>query len=162
VIRRLSALGALALIAVATGCTPTVHMEPAPLANDPLCADVGVRLPQTIGQNDRVWTDAQATAAWGDPSVVLYTCGLEPPAPSTLQCVSFSGVDWLVDDADYPNLRLTTYGRTPAVQVYVDTEQISGDAALDAISLQVAELPQNAQCTTVDEADPEQDAPQTS
>lgn len=161
-IRRLSALGALALIVVATGCTPTVHMEPAPLANDPLCADVGVRLPKTIGQNDRVWTDAQATAAWGDPSVVLYTCGLEPPGPSTLQCVSFSGVDWLVDDADYPQLRLTTYGRTPAVQLYVDTEQISGDAALDAISMQVAALPQNAQCTTVDEADPEQDAPQTS
>ncbi|MGO1840258.1 MAG: DUF3515 family protein [Candidatus Microbacterium stercoravium] len=161
-IRRLSALGALALIVVATGCTPTVHMEPAPLANDPLCADVGVRLPKTIGQNDRVWTDAQATAAWGDPSVVLYTCGLEPPGPSTLQCVSFSGVDWLVDDADYPQLRLTTYGRTPAVQLYVDTEQISGDAALDAISMQVAALPQNAQCTTADEADPEQDAPQTS
>ncbi|HJA05107.1 MAG TPA: DUF3515 domain-containing protein [Candidatus Microbacterium stercoravium] len=137
-------------------------MEPAPLANDPLCADVGVRLPKTIGQNDRVWTDAQATAAWGDPSVVLYTCGLEPPGPSTLQCVSFSGVDWLVDDADYPQLRLTTYGRTPAVQLYVDTEQISGDAALDAISMQVAALPQNAQCTTADEADPEQDAPQTS
>lgn len=161
-IRRLSALGALALIVVATGCTPTVHMEPAPLANDPLCADVGVRLPKTIGQNDRVWTDAQATAAWGDPSVVLYTCGLEPPGPSTLQCVSFSGVDWLVDDADYPQLRLTTYGRTPAVQLYVDAEQISGDAALDAISMQVAALPQNAQCTTADEADPEQDAPQTS
>ena len=161
-IRRLSALGALALIVVATGCTPTVHMEPAPLANDPLCADVGVRLPKTIGQNDRVWTDAQATAAWGDPSVVLYTCGFEPPGPSTLQCVSFSGVDWLVDDADYPQLRLTTYGRTPAVQLYVDTEQISGDAALDAISMQVAALPQNAQCTTADEADPEQDAPQTS
>ncbi|MGO1307480.1 MAG: DUF3515 family protein, partial [Microbacterium gubbeenense] len=88
-IRRLSALGALALIAVAAGCTPTVHLETAPSANDPLCADVSVRLPQTIGDNDRVWTDAQSTAAWGDPSVVLFTCGLEPPAPSTLQCVSF-------------------------------------------------------------------------
>ncbi|MGO1266988.1 MAG: DUF3515 family protein, partial [Microbacterium gubbeenense] len=99
-IRRLSALGALALIAVAAGCTPTVHLETAPNANDPLCADVSVRLPQTIGDNDRVWTDAQSTAAWGDPSVVLFTCGLEPPAPSTLQCVSFGGVDWLVDDAE--------------------------------------------------------------
>lgn len=160
-IRRLSALGALALIVVAAGCTPTVHLEPAPHANDPLCADVGVRLPQTIGDNDRVWTDAQSTAAWGDPSVVLFTCGLEPPAPSTLQCVSFGGVDWLVDDADRPNLRLTTYGRTPAAQVYVNTEKVSGDTALDAISLQVAALPQDAECTSVEEADPDQAAPQT-
>lgn len=160
-IRRLSALGALALIAVAAGCTPTVHLETAPSANDPLCADVSVRLPQTIGDNDRVWTDAQSTAAWGDPSVVLFTCGLEPPAPSTLQCVSFGGVDWLVDDAERPYLRLTTYGRTPAAQVYVNTEEISGDAALDAISLQVAALPQDSECTSVEESDPDQNAPQT-
>ncbi|MGO2846744.1 MAG: hypothetical protein ACTIBU_02315 [Microbacterium gubbeenense] len=71
------------------------------------------------------------------------------------------GVDGLVDDPPRPYLRLTTYGRTPAAQVYVNTEDISGDAALDAISLQVASLPQDAECTSVEESDPDQNAPQT-
>lgn len=160
--KRLFALGTLAVALVATGCTSTVHLEPAKDANDPLCADVAVRVPDAIGDVDRVWTDAQATAAWGDPSVVLLRCGLEPPAPSTLQCVSIGGVDWIVDDSEFPNLRMTTYGRTPAAQVYVDTEQVSSNDVLGSLSNAVGLLPENAQCTTVDEAELiDEDAPQT-
>jgi hypothetical protein len=137
-------------------------MEPAADANDPLCAEVSVRLPKTIGGLDRVWTDAQATAAWGEPSTVLFRCGLESPAASTLQCVSFGGVDWLVDDEDYPRLRMTTFGRTPAAQAYVDTSKISGDQALDALKLAVGTLPVTGACTTVSEAAPDSDdAPET-
>jgi hypothetical protein len=163
VIRRVSALSALVVaLAALTACTPTVHMEPAADANDPLCAEVSVRLPKTIGGLDRVWTDAQATAAWGEPSTVLFRCGLESPAASTLQCVSFGGVDWLVDDEDYPRLRMTTFGRTPAAQAYVDTSTISGDQALDALKLAVGTLPVTGACTTVSEAAPDSDdAPET-
>jgi len=163
VIRRLSALLALAAAAaVLTACTPTVHLEPAADANDPLCAEVSVRLPQTIAGLDRVWTDAQATGAWGDPTTMLFRCGLESPAASALQCVSFGGVDWLVDDTDRPWLRMTTFGRTPAAQVYVDTTKVSGDAALDALKLPVGTLPETGKCTTVSEATPEgDDAPET-
>lgn len=162
-IRRVSALSALVVaLAALTACTPTVHMEPAADANDPLCAEVSVRLPKTIGGLDRVWTDAQATAAWGEPSTVLFRCGLESPAASTLQCVSFGGVDWLVDDEDYPRLRMTTFGRTPAAQAYVDTSKISGDQALDALKLAVGTLPVTGACTTVSEAAPDSDdAPET-
>lgn len=160
--KRLFALVALAVALVATGCVPTVHLEPAKDANDPLCADVSVRVPDAIGDVERVWTDAQATAAWGDPSIVLLRCGLEPPAPSTLQCVSIGGVDWIVDDSEFPNLRMTTYGRTPAAQVYVDTEQVSSNDVLSSLSNAVGLLPENAQCTTVDEAELiDEDAPQT-
>ncbi|GGO59568.1 hypothetical protein GCM10010910_02840 [Microbacterium nanhaiense] len=160
---RVSALLALVVAAAAlTACTPTVHMEPAAEANDPLCAEVSVRLPERIGDLDRVWTDAQATAAWGDPSAVLFRCGLESPAASTLQCVSFGGVDWLVDDEDYPSLRMTTFGRTPAAQAYVDTSKISGDQALEALKLAVGTLPVTGQCTTVTEATGDgEDAPET-
>ena len=86
---------AVCALLVLSGCAPTVHLEPAANANDPLCAEVTVRLPDSIGDQARVWTDAQATAAWGTPSSVLLTCGLEPPAPTTLQCVSLGGVDWV-------------------------------------------------------------------
>ena len=136
-IRRLFALAALGVALVAAGCTPTVHLEPAPHANDPRCA---VRVPDAIASFDRVWTDAQSTAAWGDPSAVLFTCGLEPPAPSTLQCVSIGGVDWIVDDSEFPNLRLTTYGRTPAAQAYVDTEAVSSNDVLSSLSNAAAML----------------------
>ena len=161
-IRRLFALAALGVALVAAGCTPTVHLEPAPHANDPRCADVSVRVPDAIASFDRVWTDAQSTAAWGDPSAVLFTCGLEPPAPSTLQCVSIGGVDWIVDDSEFPNLRLTTYGRTPAAQVYVDTEAVSSNDVLSSLSNAAAMLTQDGRCTTYDEAEVvDEDAPQT-
>ncbi len=61
-------------------------MTPAADANDPVCAEVSVRLPDSVDGEPRRWTDAQATGAWGNPSVVLLTCGVEPPAPSTLAC----------------------------------------------------------------------------
>ncbi|WP_166318520.1 DUF3515 family protein [Microbacterium excoecariae] len=153
-IRRLAAAAALAAGVALSGCTPTVHMEPAPRANEPVCADVSVRVPEQIGDLSRVWTDAQATAAWGDPSVVLFTCGLEPPAPTTLQCVTVSGVDWIVDETDFPNLRLTTYGRAPAAQVYVDTEEVSSNDVLAALSSAAGSLPKESECVAADEAEP--------
>lgn len=130
-----------------SGCTPTIHMAPASEANDPLCAEVVVRLPGSIGDQDRVWTDAQATAAWGTPSSVLITCGLEPPAPTTQRCVSLSGVDWIVDESETPNLRLTSYGREPAVQVYVDTTILSADSVLQSLAGAVQQLSKTSECT---------------
>lgn len=130
-----------------SGCTSTIHMEPAAEANDPLCAEVTVRLPDSVGDQSRVWTDAQATAAWGTPSSVLVTCGLEPPAPTTQQCVSLSGVDWIVDESETPKLRLTTYGREPAVQVYVDTTILSADSVLQSLAGAVQQLPKTSECT---------------
>ncbi|WP_229703215.1 DUF3515 family protein [Microbacterium murale] len=130
-----------------SGCTSTIHMEPAVDANDPLCAEVTVRLPDSVGDQSRVWTDAQATAAWGTPSSVLVTCGLEPPAPTTQQCVSLSGVDWIVDESETPKLRLTTYGRAPAVQVYVDTTILSADSVLQSLAGAVQQLPKTSECT---------------
>ncbi|MFT4235496.1 MAG: DUF3515 family protein [Microbacterium sp.] len=145
--RRILALLLVLAGAVLTGCTPTIHLEPAANANDPLCADVSVRLPDAVGDLTRVWTDAQATAAWGKPTTVIFTCGLEEPAPSTLTCVTIKSVDWLIDDTDYPNLRMTTYGRSPAAQAYVDTTVISGDDALAALASAVSELPKTTECT---------------
>ncbi|HAQ60217.1 MAG TPA: DUF3515 domain-containing protein, partial [Microbacterium sp.] len=68
--RRPSALSAAVLVAAAglSGCTSAVSMQPARDANDPLCAEVSVRLPASIDNQERRQTDAQATGAWGDPA----------------------------------------------------------------------------------------------
>ncbi len=130
--RPLALLAALALLPGLAACSTTVAMEPAKRANDPACASVISRLPSSISGQERRWTDAQATGAWGDPASILMTCGLEPPAPSTLPCRTFDGVDWLVDESRAADklFTLTTYGREPAIQVFLNQDIAgSGDVA---------------------------------
>jgi len=149
--RAVAALAALAVTVLAlTGCAATVSLTPAAHANDPACAAIMVRLPGDLGGQSRRWTDAQATAAWGTPSRVIFSCGVTPPGPSTIKCVSLGGVDWLVDESEQPRFRITSYGRTPAVQLYLD----SSDKAVDpnAVLAQVgrlvaAQTRQTAACT---------------
>lgn len=160
--RRLAVATLLVLAAgLLAGCSSTVHLDPAGDSNDPRCAEVSVRLNNvpSIDGHDRRWTDAQATAAWGDPSVVLLTCGLPEAEPtSRLQCISLQGVDWLVDDSKSPYLTLTTYGRKPAVQLYVDTEPGRGVSANDVIgnkslAAAIATIPATHACTARPGAD---------
>ena len=123
------------------GCASAVALEPAPDANTPECAEVTVRLPGELGGEARRWTDAQATGAWGDPATILLTCGVTPPGPTTLPCETRNGVDWIVDDAEAPQYRFTTYGRTPAVEVYLDSEQVASADVIDTLSAIVDVLP---------------------
>ena len=125
-------------------------MQPAIDANEAACADVTVRLPGTVAGEQRRWTDAQATGAWGDgsSSAVLLTCGVEAPGPSTLVCQTVSGVDWIIDDSEAPNDRFTTFGREPAVQVYLDYDKVSGQQVLTDLATAVLQLPTDgATCT---------------
>ncbi|WP_336631310.1 MULTISPECIES: DUF3515 family protein [unclassified Microbacterium] len=127
-----------------TGCSTTVSMTSAPEADDPSCAAVTVRLPARVDGQERRWTDAQATGAWAGAdgrTTVLMTCGLEPPGPSTLPCQSAGGVDWLIDDSAAPNYRFTSFGRAPAVQVYLDYDVVSARSVLDALGTAVSQLP---------------------
>ncbi len=148
--RRLAAVaGAIALAAGLSGCSTTVHLEPAEDANDPACANVSVLLPDSVGGYERVWTDAQATGAWGDPTVVL-RCGVEPPAPSDLVCTTLGGVDWLVLEQEEERQRLVTYGRKPAIEVIIRRgEQVDFQSIVDSLSsnIQSGLAPATAQCT---------------
>ncbi len=148
--RRLAVLaGAVALAAMLTGCSTTVHLEPAADANNPACANVSVLLPDAVGDLDRLWTDAQATGAWGDPTVVL-RCGVEPPAPSALVCTTLGGVDWLVLEQEEERQRLVTFGRDPAIEVSIRRgEQVDFQSIVDKISssIQAGLAPATAQCT---------------
>ncbi len=131
-----------------TGCASTVSLEPAAAANDPACADVSVRLPDSVDGQSRRWTDAQATGAWGDPASVIITCGVSELGPTTLPCTPVAGVDWVIDDTDAPRYRVTTFDRTPAVEIYLDNDVVSSAQVLDTLSQVVAVLPENGSVCT--------------
>lgn len=131
------------------GCAATVNLEPAEYSNDPACAEVSVRYPAQISDLDQRYTNAQATTAYGEPAAVLVRCGLEPVFASALPCVTAAEVDWLVDDSDAPNFRFISFGRTPAVEVIVDSQAASGITTLESLSQSVSRLPATSFCTEV-------------
>ncbi|WP_241095557.1 MULTISPECIES: DUF3515 family protein [unclassified Leucobacter] len=144
---------ATAAVAVLTGCAGDVPMEPAANANDPACADVIVRLPETIGELPLRHTNAQATGAWGDPAAVLLKCGIEPSGPTTDQCVSVDGIDWIIDRSREPLFRFEAYGREPGLEVIVDSEKVSGTTVVTELSAVAQLLPQTRQCSAVTDND---------
>ncbi|MFT4137235.1 DUF3515 family protein [Microbacterium sp.] len=143
-------VGAVAAASV-TGCATTVSLPTAKDANDPLCAEVTVRLPAEVAGQQRRWTDAQATGAWGPPggdSSVILTCGVEPPGPTEARCITVGGVDWIVDDSQAPRYLVTSYGRTPAVEVFLDNEVVASNDVLTAFAPLVQQLPSDRACTS--------------
>ena len=148
-----TALAAAATLALA-GCAPAVALEPAADANNPQCAEVTVRLPDAVAELPERGTDAQATGAWGDPATVLLHCGVAIPGPTTQQCQSVNGVDWIIDESEAPRYRVTTFGRTPAVEVYLDNDLVSSAAVLDTLSRVVSILPTDGSACTDAETAP--------
>ncbi|MBL5973133.1 MAG: DUF3515 family protein [Candidatus Leucobacter sulfamidivorax] len=126
-------------------------MDPAPDANDPACADVIVRLPDTVAGLERRTTNAQSTGAWGDPAAVLLYCGIEPSGPTTDECVSVNGVDWIIDRSRAPLYRFEAYGRSPGLEVVVDSELVSGTEAVIALGPVAKLLPQERQCVALED-----------
>lgn len=147
-LKRLSKTAGLAALtaSVLTGCAVVVNLEAAPEANNPDCAEVSVRLPDTMGEHQKRFTNAQATAAWGDPTAVLLRCGLEPVEASLLPCATAGVVDWLVDDSQAPSFRFITFGRSPAVEVIVDSERASGISTLESLSFAIGQIEASRFC----------------
>jgi hypothetical protein len=145
------------------GCSPIVTLTPAPRATSVGCAAVIVRLPDRIALRagdqavaaDKRETDAQGTSAWGEPVRVSLRCGVTGTPPSN-QCVTFEKVDWKVQSARVdgkPRYVLTTYGRTPAVQVVFDAG-LPSDQVMPPIAdaVQAAIPKQSVRCTIAREA----------
>ena len=139
----LLALSALLL----SGCSSTVTLEPADDANNPLCAEVIVRLPDAIDNQPKRVTSAQSTGAWGTPSTIIMRCGLPEVTASTMPCVTSAGVDWIVDDSKAPSFRFVTFGRNPATEVIVDSSKASGAATLDALASLMEFIPADKTCS---------------
>ena len=136
----------LALLVVLSGCAGTVPLTPADDANNPKCAEVMVRLPDTVASEARRSTNAQSTAAWGDPSSVILRCGIPETGPSALPCFTVGDIDWLRDDANDPQFTFLTFGRDPAVEVLVDSTVVSGTTALTDLSSAIGALEPTRVC----------------
>ncbi len=145
-----TAVGAvwLAGMAVAvSGCGgPVADVEPAPEATDPVCAEAMVFLPEAVAGLDRRETDSQSTAVWGDPSAVILRCGVPVPGPTTDHCVTAEGIDWVTrDDGEY--WTLTTYGRSPAVEVLFDDTRAASSSVMVDLAAAVGRIPATGGCT---------------
>jgi hypothetical protein len=128
-----------AAIVCLSGCSNAVSLEPAEDANNPTCAEVSARLPGSVSGEQRRWTDAQATGAWGNPAAVLLRCGVEPPGPSDLPCYSLGGVDWLAYPQEEDVQRAVTFGRDPALEVAVSREAgVDFATVLDELGVKIA------------------------
>jgi hypothetical protein len=150
---RLTAVTLIALGAL-TGCAQTVNFEPAADAKNPGCAEIMVRLPETVGDLPLRETNSQGTGAWGTPDAsVLLRCGVAiPDRASTLPCVQVENVYWLRDDADAPNYVFTTYGREPATEVIVNRDKVSPGSALFELVDAVESTTETAQCTEIEDS----------
>lgn len=129
-----------------SACTATVNLDAAELANDPACAEIIVRLPEEVALLPIRNTNAQATAAWGEPTAVILRCGLEPADVSALPCVTAGDVDWLVDDSQKPSYRFITFGRKPATEVIVDSTAVAGVSALEAVAGAIQNIKATERC----------------
>lgn len=130
------------------GCAPTVNVEPAADAANPKCAEIMVRLPDQVAAADRRETDSQATAAWGNPSLVVLRCGVPVPAPTTDRCVSVNDVDWVIEEGEEA-WTLTTYGRDPATEVLFDPNQVASSTVLVDLGGAVSQIPQENECLSL-------------
>ncbi|MGM7670003.1 DUF3515 domain-containing protein [Microbacterium sp. A93] len=149
--RRVRALGALVLTGAAlavSGCGgPVANVEPAPEATDPVCAEAMVTLPDVVAGLERRETDSQATAVWGEPSAVILRCGVPVPGPTTEHCVTADGIDWVTrDDGEF--WTLTTYGRSPAVEVLFDDTRAGSSSVMVDLATAVGRIPATGGCTS--------------
>lgn len=136
-------------ILLLSGCAATVNLEAAGDSNNPACAEVMVRLPDSVGDHQKRFTNSQATAAWGDPAAVLLRCGLPEVTVSQLPCVTAGNLDWLVDDSQAPKYRFISYATTPAIEVVVDSDVASGVTTLETLEAAVTVLGQSKRCTLI-------------
>jgi hypothetical protein len=144
--RPLRIIGTAAVAALMlSACSPAVDVPAAKDAANPACAPMMVALPETIGDSKLRKTNSQATAAWGDPSLVILRCGVNVPGPTTDRCVSVNGIDWVIKEGN-PVWTLTTFGREPATEILMDPDKISSATVLADLAVAAGEIPPTKNC----------------
>lgn len=98
-----------------SACTRAPEVALAPQGSAPVCASA--KWPSDVSGHSRVATQPNdgSVAAWGDPAVIA-RCGLDPLGPTTDDCVTVDGVDWVVRPLS-DGSAATTYGRDPSIEV---------------------------------------------
>ena len=85
--------------------------------------------------------ETASAAAWGDPAIIA-RCGLDPLGPTTEECVSVDGIDWVVRRLT-DGSAATTYGRDPAIEVLAPAEYGPVPLLLPAFTPVARTLPEN-------------------
>jgi hypothetical protein len=100
---------------VLSACNRAPEVALAPQASAAVCASAA--WPDDVSGHARVPTqpDDGSAAAWGDPAIIA-RCGHDPLVPTTDDCVTVDGVDWVVRPLTDGSVA-TTYGRDPAIEV---------------------------------------------
>jgi hypothetical protein len=145
---------ALLVAGLLAGCAPTVNVAPAGAATNAKCANVVAQLPDTVSTLSRRITNGQGTGAWGEPADIVMRCGVPVPDPtSTLVCITVNGIDWLRKADPKEVFVFTTYGRTPAVAVTINSKDVKADGnqALTDLSDAVGTINAQHHCTTPSE-----------
>ncbi|WP_458781758.1 DUF3515 family protein [Arthrobacter sp. D3-16] len=148
-VARMALTGMVASLALAA-CSPAVDVPAARDAANPACAPMMVSLPEAIGDSALRKTNSQATAVWGDPSLVILRCGVNVPGPTTDRCVTVNGIDWVIKEGD-PVWTLTTYGREPATEILMDPDKISSATVLADLAVAAGEIPPLRNCVGQEE-----------
>ncbi|MFD5277847.1 DUF3515 domain-containing protein [Pseudarthrobacter sp. NPDC058362] len=138
-------MAALCCGLVLAACSPAVDVPAAADAANPACAPMMVALPDSLGDAKLRKTNSQATAAWGEPSLVILRCGVNVPGPTTDRCVTVNGIDWLLKEGD-PVWTLTTYGRSPATEILMDPDKISSATVLAELANAAGKVPAKRSC----------------
>jgi Protein of unknown function (DUF3515) len=145
VVHRAALLTALiaGIAGLTAGCaaTQSAGISAAPRAADPACATALAAAPATVLGRPRSPLPVRGTVAWGEPAIVV-RCGLPEQPPTTRQCLTVDGIDWIIDDSGDP-IVFTAYGRSPAAEVRVPLSYGSQSApsALVGLAPVAAALP---------------------
>lgn len=126
---------------VLSACSRAPEVALAPQAGAPVCT--AVPWPADVSGRDRVATtpDDPSVAAWGEPALIA-RCGLDALGPTTDDCVTVDGVDWVVRSLS-DGSAATTYGRDPALEVLAPAAYGAVPLLLPAFSAAARTLPEN-------------------
>jgi hypothetical protein len=122
-------------------CSTAPEVALAPAAAAPVCARAA--WPAQVGSLAATETDPLdgSVAAWGDPAVIA-RCGLDALGPTTDDCVTVDGVDWVVRTLSDGSIA-TTYGRDPAIEVLAPQAHGPVPLLLPAFTAVAGTLPEN-------------------
>jgi len=113
---------------------------PAPRADEPACTTALAAAPARVLDRGRDELDVRGALAWGEPQIVL-RCGLPTLGPTTAQCLTVDGRDWVVADQDADPVVFTSFGTNPAVEVSVPRSYTQPTGALVDLAPVAAALP---------------------
>jgi hypothetical protein len=110
--------------------------------SDPVCVKAAAAWPASVSGRPSVATDPADAAvhAWGDPAIVA-RCGVAAPGPTTDDCLTVNGVDWVATPLS-DGTRFVTYGRDPALEVLIPKGDVPEASLLPVFAAAAQALPE--------------------